>query len=115
METKKSKYDTNPLDPDVERKADESWGGPPTQQVRGATREVGRNANENARQNAYSESPTRRYDRPPLDSSYASVFVPPPTDVSPTHYQQPAADAYPTPITSPTTSLTVMGRGRPET
>ena len=34
METKKSKYDTNPLDPDVERKADESWGGGnPTQQV----------------------------------------------------------------------------------
>ena len=26
METKKSKYDTNPLDPDVERKAEESWG-----------------------------------------------------------------------------------------
>ena len=45
METKKSKYDTNPLDPDVERKAEEVWGergGPaPTQQVGGATREVG--------------------------------------------------------------------------
>src|ERR1043166_1970234 len=26
METKKSKYDTNPLDPDVERKAEEVWG-----------------------------------------------------------------------------------------
>ena len=30
METKKSKYDTNPLDPDVERNAEESWGGNPT-------------------------------------------------------------------------------------
>ena len=26
METKKSKYDTNPLDPDVERKAEDVWG-----------------------------------------------------------------------------------------
>ena len=26
METKKNKYDTNPLDPDVERKAEEVWG-----------------------------------------------------------------------------------------
>src|SRR5688572_7538718 len=114
METKKSKYDTNPLDPDVERKADESWGGPPTQQVRGATREVGRNANENARQNAYSEAPTRRYDTPPLDASYPSVFVPPPTYAPPTQYQQPAANAYQTPITSPPTSRTVMGLGIPE-
>jgi hypothetical protein len=26
METKKTKYDTNPLDPDVERKSEEIWG-----------------------------------------------------------------------------------------
>src|ERR1041384_4300336 len=55
METKKSKYDTNPLDPDVERKAEEVWGdlggtgGTPTQQVGGATREGSDSANENAR------------------------------------------------------------------
>jgi uncharacterized membrane protein len=114
METKKSKYDTNPLDPDVERKADESWGGPPTQQVRGATREVGRSANENARQNTYSEAPTRRYDTPPLDASYPSVFVPPPTYAPPHQYQQPAASPYQTPITNPPTKRTVMGLGIPE-
>ena len=116
METKKSKYDTNPLDPDVERKAEESWGGgPPTQQVGGATRDVGRNANEGARQNVYSEAPTRRYDTPPLDASYPSVFVPPPTYAPPTQYQQqPAANAYQSPITSPPTSRTVMGLGIPE-
>ena len=75
---KKSKYDTNPLDPDVERKAEESWGKDgKTQPVGGATREVGHSQNENARQNVYSEAPTRRYDNPPLETPYPSVFVPP--------------------------------------
>ncbi|HSD47899.1 MAG TPA: DUF4870 domain-containing protein [Pyrinomonadaceae bacterium] len=114
METKKSKYDTNPLDPDVERKAEQEWGGgPPTQPVRGATRDVGRSGNENARQNAYSEAPTRRYDTPPLDASYPSVFVPP-TYAPPTQYQQPAPNAYQTPITNPPTSRPVAGLGLPE-
>lgn len=114
METKKSKYDTNPLDPDVERKAEQEWGGgAPTQQVRGATRDVGRSGNENARQNEYSEAPTRRYDTPPLDASYPSVFVPP-TYAPPTQYQQPAANAYQTPITNPPTSRPVAGLGLPE-
>ena len=45
METRKSKYDTNPLDPDVERKAEEAWGnegagGGETRQVGGETRQV---------------------------------------------------------------------------
>jgi len=74
METKKSKYDTNPLDPDVERKAEEAWGdrggSGPTQQVGGATREVGNSPNENARKNVYSEAPTRRYDNPPREAPY---------------------------------------------
>ena len=114
METKKSKYDTNPLDPDVERKAEESWGGDnPTQQVGGATRQVGQNANDNARQNAYSEAPTRRYENPPLESSYPSVFVPP-TYAPPTQYQQPAANAFPGPVKNPPTSRPVIGLGIPE-
>ena len=113
MEAKKNKYDTNPLDPDVERKAEESWGGPPTQQVGGATREVGHSANESARQNVYSEAPTRRYDTPPLDASYPSVFVPP-TYAPPTQYQQTAANAYQNSITSPPTSRSVIGLGIPE-
>jgi uncharacterized membrane protein len=87
---KKTKYDTNPLDPDVERKAEEVWGElggvTPTQQVGGATREVGNSPNENARQNVYSEAPTRRYDNPPLETPYPSVFVPP-TYSPPAQYQ----------------------------
>ncbi len=69
METKKSKYDTNPLDPDFVKNAEEACGArgeavgrPETQEVKGATREIGSSANENARGNVYSEAPTRRYD-----------------------------------------------------
>ncbi len=114
METKKSKYDTNPLDPDVERKAEESWGaGNPTHQVGGATRQVGQSANEDARQNAYSEAPTRRYDNPPLETSYPSVFVPP-TYAPPTQYQQPPPNPYPHPLTNPPSSRPVIGLGIPE-
>lgn len=114
METKKSKYDTNPLDPDVERQAEESWGGPPTQQVKGATREVGRSSNEQARENAYSEAPTRRYDTPPLDASYPSVFVPP-TYSPPAQYQQQQPQlTFQQQVTSPPTSRPVLGLGLPE-
>lgn len=114
METKKSKYDTNPLDPDVERKAEESWGGgAPTQQVGGATREVGRTPNEEARQNVSSEAPTRRYDNPPLETSYPSVFVPP-TYAPPNQYQQAAPNAYYSTVTNPPTSRPVIGLGIPE-
>jgi len=104
METKKSKYDTNPLDPDVEKKAEESWGGPPTERVGGATSEVG---NENARKNVYSEAPTRRYDNPPLEAPYPSVFVPP-TYAPPTQYQPQAnvgANPYQSPVTDQTPTL----------
>ena len=115
METKKTKYDTNPLDPDVERKADESWGGggAPTQQVGGATREV---ANESARKNVYSEAPTRRYDNPPLEQPYPSVFVPP-TYAPPQHQyqQQPPPNAYYNPAAAnQPTSRPVLGLGIPE-
>ncbi|HJT67397.1 MAG TPA: DUF4870 domain-containing protein [Pyrinomonadaceae bacterium] len=112
METKKSKYDTNPLDPDVERKADESWGGgTPTQQVGGATREVG---NESARKNVYSEAPTRRYDNPPLEQPYPSVFVPPTYAPPANQYQQPPPNAYYSPVSNQPTSRTVLGLGIPE-
>ena len=51
MEPKKSKYDTNPLDPDFVRNAgaDPGDSGPETQEVSGATREIGSSGNENAR------------------------------------------------------------------
>jgi uncharacterized membrane protein len=94
MEPKKSKYDTNPLDPDFVKDTEEVWGeagtGPETQEVRGATREIGSSANENARSNIYSEAPTRRYDNVPLDAPYPSIFVPP-IYSQPAPYQPPPA------------------------
>ena len=116
---KKSKYDTNPLDPDVERKAEDIWGdlGGVTQQVGGATREVGNTANENpqppnleeARKNVYSEAPTRRYDNPPLEAPYPSVFVPPPY-APPAQYQS-RQNVYQAPVTGPPTSRPISGIG----
>src|SRR6201989_504074 len=96
METKKSKYDTNPLDPDVERKAEDVWGdlGGVTQQVGGTTQQVGNEPLrpqpqnvEDARKNGYSEAPTRRYDNPPLEAPYPSIFVPPTYAPPPAQYQ----------------------------
>jgi uncharacterized membrane protein len=117
VETKKSKYDTNPLDPDVERKAEESWGegGSTTQPVRGSTRPVGNQSttDESARQNVYSEAPTRRYENPPVGTSYPSVFVPP-TYAPPAQYQQQQQGAYPNPFLVPPTSRSVPGIGIPE-
>lgn len=116
MEPKKSKYDTNPLDPDFVKKTEESWeednSRPATQEVRGgATREIGSTANENARSNIYSEAPTRRYDNLPLDSPYQSVFVPPPYS-QPAPYQPPPAPYRP--VTQRPTSRSVTGLGLPE-
>jgi uncharacterized membrane protein len=124
VETKKSKYDTNPLDPEVERKAEESWGegsGGETTRVGGPTRQVGNpppawtppapNPNDNARQNVYSEAPTRRYDNPPLEAPYPSVFVPP-TYAPPAQYppQQPH-NVYQSPIGYSHPSRPVAGLG----
>lgn len=115
MEPKKSKYDTNPLDPDFVKNADESFGegepGPATREVGGATREIGSSANEGARHNVYSEAPTRRYDNVPLDSPYQSVFVPP-TYSPPAPYQPSPAPFLPS--TQRPTSRPVAGIGLPE-
>jgi len=92
MEPKKSKYDTNPLDPDFVKNAEggRDPSGPETQEVKGATREIGSSANEDARRNIYSEAPTRRYDTVSPDAPYPSIFVPP-TYSQPTPYQPPPA------------------------
>jgi len=110
METKKSKYDTNPLDPDVERKAEDVWGdlGGVTQQVGGTTQQVSNTDNEpprpqnveDARKNVYSEAPTRRYDNPPLEAPYPSVFVPPTYAPPPAQYQS-RQNVYQAPATAP--------------
>lgn len=116
MDTKKTKYDTNPLDPDVERNAEENWGdgegSGPTQQVGRATRQVGNSAADDARQNVYSEAPTRRYENPPLEAPYPSVFVPPP--YSPTAQYQARQHIYQPPVSAAPTSRPVPGIGLPE-
>jgi len=115
MELKKSKYDTNPLDPDFVKNTEEIRGegeeGPATKEMRGATREIGAAADAPSRASVYSEAPTRRYDNVPLDSPYPSVFVPP-TYSPPAPYQPP-----PTPYrgsTNKPTDRTVAGIGLPE-
>src|SRR5678816_1297496 len=120
METKKNKYDTNPLDPDVERKAEDVWGdlGGVTQQVGGTTQQVSneppRPQNvEDARKNVYSEAPTRRYDNPPLEAPYPSIFVPPTYAPPPAPYQS-RQNVYQAPIFNPSTSRSVTGIGIPE-
>lgn len=119
MESKKGKYDTNPLDPDVERKAEEVWGDlggsggeRATQQVGGATREVADPPNEHARQNVYSEAPTRLIDNPPLEAPYPSVFVPP-TYAPPAQYQA-RQNIYQAPPAAAPTSRPVPGIGMAE-
>ena len=115
METKKSKYDTNPLDPDVERKAEDVWGdlGGVTQQVGGTTQQVSneppRPQVEDARKNVYSEAPTRRYDNPPLEAPYPSIFVPPTYAPPPAQYQS-REHIYQPPVTAPS-SRPVRGIG----
>jgi uncharacterized membrane protein len=113
METKRSKYDTNPLDPDFVKNAerDEGGSGPATQPVQGTTREIGSEANEDARANPYSEAPTRRYDKASLEASYPSVFVPP--TYSPPAPYQPAHPVPPQVIQKPG-SRSVSGIGLPE-
>ncbi len=64
---KKSKYDTNPLDPDYARRTDDAWG---------ATRNQNARPTEEQPVVAAEDAPTRRYENP-LSSSYPSVFVPP--------------------------------------
>jgi uncharacterized membrane protein len=87
MEQKKSKYDTNPLDPDAVRRTDDVWGATratgeaqgasETDDMAGATRDINRVPQPQARESSGSEAPTRRYDSPKMHTSYPSVFVPP--------------------------------------
>jgi uncharacterized membrane protein len=116
----KNKYDTNPLDPDYARRTDDVWGATrggndasPTEEMSGATREVARSINEQARQDEHAEAPTRRYDQP-LPASYPSVFAQPPSH-PPAAYgataQSPPAVAMPA---GPPTSRTIPGINLPE-
>jgi uncharacterized membrane protein len=102
MEPKRSKYDTNPLEEDVARRADESFGTTrpvaPTEDISGPTTPINRSAADTTRANE-SEAPTRRIDQV---TSYPSVFVPP--TPRPTTYEAPrvaAANIYQPPPGGP--------------
>src|ERR1044072_2394379 len=114
MEQKKSKYDTNPLDPDFVRQTEEirndSDVRADTQDVSGATHQIDSSA-EAARQSVYSEAPTRCYDNLSTDAPYQSMFVPP-SYSAPTPYQPPSTPYRP--IEQRPTSRPVSGIGLPE-
>jgi uncharacterized membrane protein len=121
MKPKKSKYDTNPLEEDVAKRAEDDWGpmpsGSPTEEVKGATRDIGRTANEAARQYSESEEPTRRL-QDQMEGSYPSVFIPPAYQTPPTYQPppvpyQPAAYA-PRPLMQPPGDRHVAGLGLQE-
>jgi uncharacterized membrane protein len=116
METKKTRYDTNPLDPDVAGRTEEVWGeeesGPGTREMKGATRNVVSSANDSARSNIYSEAPTKTFGNQSLEAPYQSVFAPPQTYAPPATYQP---NPYlPPQVNQRPTSRTAAGIGLPE-
>jgi len=68
MPEKKSKYDTDPLDPEFVRRTEEMMNA--------ATRDIARTPNEAARSSEGADAPTRLMDDT-LKQSYPSVFAPP--------------------------------------
>lgn len=130
MEQKKSKYDTNPLDPDVARRTDDVWGATratgdarnvsETEEMQDATRNIATAPQPQPRASLDTEAPTRRYDsKPKAYTSYPSVFVPP-------AYEPPsaqgaasgissgAAAAHAEPFTQPPTSRHIKNVNMPE-
>jgi uncharacterized membrane protein len=116
MEPKKSKYDTNPLDPDFVKNAQEEWTsdnsrGETTEVGDRATREIRGAVSEQGRESVYSEAPTRTFDKVQVNAPYPSVYIPP-TYSPPAPYQ-----SSPTPFKATTdrpTSRTIPGIGLPE-
>ncbi|MGI9105789.1 MAG: hypothetical protein ACR2G4_06030 [Pyrinomonadaceae bacterium] len=114
MVDKRSKYDTDPLDPGFVRR---------TEEFDAETRATARTANEQARLNPEAEAPTRRIDDP-LSQPYPSIFVPPAAPQPPAYQQR----TYPSPPVSnfgqttalpgqmppPPSSRTIAGLGIPE-
>ncbi len=118
MEPKRTRYDTNPLDPDVARRSEEAWeegeAGAATGAVKGATSPVVSRAPANGHHDAYSEAPTRTFATPPAgDSSYPSVFAPP-TYAPPAEVYKPPQIPIVQPVLQDPSSRTVTGLGLAE-
>ena len=112
MPEKRSKYDTDPLDPEFVRETSDVWSEGPTRAIEdlGATGQIGggtrridpaatpqprRAPEQPSRYGPDSEAPTRRIDDA-VPQSYPSVFVPPPYHPPPapqTYAPPPAAHA----------------------
>jgi uncharacterized membrane protein len=95
-EQKRSKYDTNPLDPDVAERADDAWGE--KQKTKTETKE---------RWDA--EAPTKRYDSS-IPFSYPSINVPP--SYPPKRSEATAASS--ASVHAPAPARSVPGLGLPE-
>ena len=97
MPDKRSKYDTDPLDPDFVRRTEDVSG--PTSEVGGETRAIP------AWPDPAANEPTRRFDEQ-LGDSYPSVFVPPQYQAPPPPRPQPfttfgvGAESHPPPATT---------------
>lgn len=105
MSEKRSKYDTDPLDPDFVRQTEELGGA--------SARETARTTNEQARLNPDADAPTRRIDDP-LSQPYPSIFVPPAQTPPPTPtYQQPTYQQPQTYQQPPYTQPIASHLGRP--
>jgi uncharacterized membrane protein len=98
MKEKKTKYDTNPLDEEYARRADDSWGDPrPVKPLR------------KAEEPWPAEAPTKRYDSS-IPVSYPSINVPPSYPPKPVGM---TAEVSPS-VTAPSSTRTVPGLGLPE-
>lgn len=80
MTEKRSKYDTDPLDPDFVKRTEDLWGA-----TGGAARETG---HQQPQPQPIADEPTRRFDEQE-PASYPSVFVPPVYQPPPHQPQQP--------------------------
>jgi uncharacterized membrane protein len=106
----KTKYDTNPLDPEFERRANDDWGPQrsdtgDTARVEEVTADIRKGRNTAGPEH---DAPTRRYDAGAAPS-YPSVFVPPTYAPPATHGQQ----QYPLTV-GPPSSRPVSGLHLPE-
>jgi uncharacterized membrane protein len=93
---KKSKYDTNPLDPDFARRADDTWGA--KQKAKTETTERWDD-----------EAPTKRYDTS-IPFSYPSINVPPSYPPKPVGVAASASAS----ASAPSSTRAVPGLGLPE-
>ena len=99
MKEKKTKYDTNPLDPDYARDADDGWGeARPVEPLP-----------KKAEERWDAEAPTKRYDSS-IPVSYPSINVPP----SYPPRSKDAALEMPPAATVPSAKRTIPGLGLPE-